>query len=138
MKVYITRAIPEEGPRMLRAAGHDVIVSGKDGVLTREELISALKENNPDAVLCLLTDKIDAEVFDAAPNAKIFANYAVGYNNINIDDAKTRSVTVTNTPGVLTDTVAEHTVALMLAATSRIAEGDRLTRTGRYDGWAPM
>jgi lactate dehydrogenase-like 2-hydroxyacid dehydrogenase len=137
-KIYITRQIPEEGPAALRAAGHNVVVSEKDGVLTRDELVSALKENNPDAVLCFLTDKIDSEVFDATPNAKIFANYAVGYNNINIDDAKSKGVTITNTPGVLTDTVAEHTVALMLAITSRIAEGDRFTRAGKYDGWAPM
>lgn len=137
-KIYITRRIPEAGPEKLRAAGHEVIVSEKDGVLTRDELLGALKEHDPDAVVSLLTDTVDEEVFAAAPNAKIFANYAVGFNNIDLAAAGTRGVVVTNTPDVLTDTVAEHTIALMLTATSRTAEGDRFVRAGRYDGWAPM
>lgn len=138
MKIYVTRKIPESGIELLKAEGHDVTVSEKDGVLTRDELLEALKSEPYEAVLCLLTDTIDKEVFDAVPTAKIFANYAVGFNNINLDDAKAAGVTITNTPGVLTDTVAEHTVALMLSITSRIAEGDRYTRAGKYDGWAPL
>ncbi|MEX0652038.1 MAG: D-glycerate dehydrogenase [Candidatus Paceibacterota bacterium] len=138
MKVYVTRRIPESGISLLKKAGHDVVVSEKDGVLTREELIAELKKDAYDAVLPLLTDPIDAEIFDAVPSAKIFANYAVGYNNIDVEEAKRRGITITNTPGVLTDTVAEHTVALMLSITSRIAEGDRFTRAGKYNGWAPM
>jgi len=137
-KIFVTRKIPESGLEMLRNAGHEVIVSEKDGVLTRDELLTGLRDLNPDAVLPLLTDTIDGEVFDAAPNAKIFANYAVGFNNVDIEAAKSRGVTVTNTPGVLTNTVAEHTIAMMLSATSRIAEGDRFTRAHRYEGWAPM
>jgi len=137
-KIYITRQIPESGPAALRAAGHDVVVSEKNGVLTKDELLEALKENDPDAVLCLLTDKIDAEVFDAAPKAKIFASYSVGFGHMDIAAASERGVTLTNTPGVLTDTVAEHAVAMMLAATSRIVEGDRFTRAGKYEGWGPM
>jgi len=136
--VFVTREIPNVGILAMQTAGHDVIVSEKEGVLTKEELIASLKAHNPDAVVCLLTDTIDAEVFDAAPNAKVFANYAVGYNNIDLAEAGKRGVVVTNTPGVLTDTVAEHTIALMLSATSRIAEGDRFVRAGKYDGWAPM
>ena len=137
-KIYVTRNIPESGLVLLRDAGHEVVVSGKDGALTHDELIAVLKKENPDAVLCLLTDNIDAEVFDAAPNAKIFANYAVGYGNIDLQAARERGVIVTNTPGVLTDTVAEHTIAMMLAIASRIAEGDRFVRAGKYDGWGPM
>ncbi len=75
--VYVTRHIPEIGINLLRAAGHTVDVSSKDGVLTNVELVSALKAKPYDAVLCLLTDTINAEVFDAVPTAKIFANYAV-------------------------------------------------------------
>ena len=67
-KIYVTRQIPESGINKLKEAGHTVVVSEKDGVLTREELVAALEENNPDAVLPLLTDKIDAEIYDAAPN----------------------------------------------------------------------
>ena len=122
----------------MKSKGFEVDVSPKDGVLSKEELIAALRAKPYDAVLCLLTDKIDAEVFDAAPSAKIFANYAVGFNNIDLDAAKARGVTVSNTPDVLTETVAEHTVALLLALASRIVEGDTFTRAGKYVGWDPL
>jgi glyoxylate reductase len=137
-KIYITRKIPERGIKLLKEKGYEVDISEKNGVLTKEELINALKIKKYDAVLPLLTDKIDADVFDAVPNAKIFANYAVGFNNIDIEQAKKRGIVITNTPGVLTETVAEHTIAMILAVTQRIAEGDRFTRAGKYDGWAPM
>ncbi|NCN52450.1 D-glycerate dehydrogenase [Candidatus Parcubacteria bacterium] len=135
--IYVTRKIPTAGITLLEEAGHDVVVSAKDGVLTKEELLQALGEKEYDAVLSLLTDSVDGEVFDAAASAKIFANYAVGFNNIDLDAAKERGITITNTPGVLTDTVAEYAFSLMLAVTKRIAEGDRFTRKGEYEGWAP-
>ena len=135
--IFITRKIPDAGPALLRGKGYEVTVSEKDGVLTRAELLEALRAKEYDAVLCLLTDKIDAEVYDAAPKAKIFANYAVGVDNIDIVEAKKRGVMITNTPDVLTNTVAEHAFALMLSAAHRIAEGDAFTRAGRYTGWAP-
>lgn len=135
--VYITRHIPDIGINLLRAAGHTVDVSTKDGVLTPAELITALKAKPYDAVISLLTDTINKEVFDAVPTAKIFANYAVGYNNISLSDAKDAGVTITNTPGVLTDTVAEFTIALMLAVAKRIPESDAFTRKGMYEGWGP-
>lgn len=137
-KIFVTRAVPEVGITHLRNAGHEVDVSAKDGVLTREELIESLRQKAYDGVLCLLTDKIDGEVFDAVPSAKIFANYAVGFDNINLPDAKARNVAVTNTPGVLTDTVAEHTFALVSALAHRVVEADAFTRKGLYKGWAPM
>lgn len=136
--IYITRKLPPVAEEMLRAKGYEVDVSEKDGVLTKDELISALKAKQYDAVLCLLTDTIDDDVFASAPQAKIFANYAVGFNNIDVGAAKKRGVIVTNTPDVLTDTVAEHTFALMLSLSSRITEGDRFARAGKYHGWAPM
>lgn len=137
MKIYITRKIPNKGIELLKEKGYEVDVSDKDGVLTKEELIEALKAKEYDAVLPLLTDKIDEEIFDAVPAAKIFANYAVGYGNIDTVEAKKRGITVTNTPGVLTDSVAEHTFAMILGVTARITEGDRYTRAGKYKGWAP-
>ena len=137
VKVFITRKIPEAGINLLKEKGYEVDVSEKSGVLTKEELVEALSAKDYDAVLSLLTDKIDADIFDAVPTAKIFANYAVGFGNINAEEAKKRGIAVTNTPGVLTDTVAEHTFALILSITSRIAEGDRYTRAGKYEGWAP-
>ena len=136
-KVYVTRKIPEVGIKMLQDAGHEVDVSSKDGVLTREELLSELKKKEYDAVLCLLTDQIDGKVYDAAPKAKIFANYAVGYNNIDVEEAKKRGITVTNTPGILTETVAEHTMALMLSIMRRVPEADKFTKEGKFKGWAP-
>ncbi len=113
-------------------------INPADKVLSREELMGVLRQKPYDAVLCLLTDKIDKEVFSAVPTAKIFANYAVGYDNINLSDAKEKNVMVANTPGVLTETVAEHTFALMLAISHRVSEADRFTRAGNYKGWAPM
>lgn len=138
-KVYVTRAIPDLGLKMLREEGHEVVVSTKDGVLTKEELIAALKADRYNAVLCLLTDHIDAEIFDAAgKQCKIFANYAVGFDNIDLAAARQRNIIITNTPDVLTETVAEHTFALMLALAHRITEADRFARNGMYTGWAPM
>ena len=136
--IYVTRKIPELGLAMLRDKGFTLDVSEKDGVLTKDELIGALRSKPYDGVLSLLTDTINGEVFDAVPTAKIFANYAVGFNNIDVPEAKKRGVTITNTPGALTNTVAEHAMALILACTTRTVEGDRLTRAGKYEGWGPM
>ena len=106
MKIYITRKIPEIGIQMLKDKGYEVEINPKDRVLSKSELIKILKNNSYDAALCLLTDKIDGDIFDAASNAKIFANYAVGFDNIDLDAAKKRGVMVSNTPGVLSEAVA--------------------------------
>lgn len=138
-KVFITRRIPDRGIELLKQQGCRVKVSSKKRVLTKEELIAALKGKNYDAVLCLLTDKINSEVMDAAgPQCKIFANYAVGFDNIDLQTAKSRGFMVTNTPDVLTETVAEHTFSLMLSIAHRIVEADKFMRRGKYKGWAPM
>lgn len=137
--IFITRLIPQDGIRMLKEKGYAVTVSEKDGVLTKEELIGELAKVRYDGVLCLLTDKIDDAVFEAAgPQCGIFANYAVGFDNIDTAAAKKRGVIITNTPGVLTETVAEHTFALLLSLAHRIAEADAFTRAGNYKGWGPL
>lgn len=136
-KVLITQQIRNEAADLLRASGHAVI-QGPAHQLTKDELIQALKEHAPDAVISLLTDTIDADVFDAAPQAKLFANYAVGYDNIDMAAAKERHVLVTNTPGVLTDTVAEFTVSLIFSLAKRVVEADDYTRSGKYAGWGPL
>ena len=139
MKIFVTREIPDRGIEMLRAHGHEVVIGPSERVLAKDELLAALQSAKYDALLCLLTDKIDAEVLDAAGGqCRVVANYAVGYDNIDVVAAEERHIIVTNTPGVLTETVAEHTFALLLALAHRIAEADRFTRAGRYDGWAPM
>ncbi|MEK9184899.1 MAG: D-glycerate dehydrogenase [Patescibacteria group bacterium] len=138
MKVYITRKIPEIGIKMLTDKGFEVDINPKDRPLTKKELIKVLTKKPYDGVLTLLTDIIDAEVMDACPTVKVFANYAIGFNNFNIEDAKKRGVILTNTPGGGADRVAEHTWALILALTCRIVEGDSYMRNGKYKGWDPM
>jgi glyoxylate reductase len=135
--IFVTRKIPDTGLRWMREGGHDVVVSEKDGVLTPEELRAALAARPYDGVVSLLTDTIDASILEVAPQVKIVANYAVGFNNIDVKGLQAAGVVVTNTPGVLTDTVAEFTVSLILALAKRIPEGDRFTRARKYDGWAP-
>ena len=134
--VYITRRIPQPGIDMAVEALETVDVNPHDRVLTRDELLEAVRGR--DGVLCLLTDTIDAEVLDAARGCKIFANYAVGYNNIAVEAATARGIAVTNTPGVLTDATADLTWALLMSAARRIVEGDQFTRAGKFDGWSPM
>lgn len=136
-KIFVTRKIPEAGIKKLLDKGYEVEISKKAGVLTKEELIWALREKEYDAVLCLLTDGIDKDVFDTAPKAKIFSNYAVGFNNIDLEEAKKRGLMISNTPGVLTNTVAEHTFAMMIALACRLVEGDRMMRDGKFVGWEP-
>lgn len=138
-QIFITRRIPARAEEMLRAAGYQVTVSTKEGVLTRDELKSALLQVPYDAVVSLLTDTVDADIISAMPSSvKIISNYAVGFNNIDIQAAHARGIVVTNTPDVLTATVAEHTVALILTLASRIAEGDRFIREGKFVGWDPL
>ena len=138
MKVYITRKIPEAGIKMLTDKGFEVEVSTKDRPLKKKELIKILKKGNYDAVITLLTDTIDAEVMDSAPTVKLYANYAIGFNNLDLVEAKKRGIYITNTPSGGAERVAEHTWALILALTCRVVEGDEYMRDGKYDGWDPM
>lgn len=133
--VYVTNEIPEPALNML-AEHCDMEVNRTGQVLTKTQLLEKVKGR--DAVLSLLTDPIDAEVMDAAKGAKIFANYAVGYNNIDIPSATERGIMVSNTPGVLTDTTAEMTWALLFSVARRVAESDKYTRMGKFEGWGPM
>lgn len=136
MKVFITRKIPDRGIKLLQEKGYEVAISPHDRVLTRDELIEMGK--GADAVLAQLTDKIDGQIVDAiGKQLKVIANYAVGYDNLSVKEIAERGVALTNTPEVLTETVAEHTFALMLAIAHRIAESDKFSRAGKYKGWAP-
>jgi len=136
-KVVVTRKIPEVGIQLLKKAGFDVKVSPYDRVLTREELKKFIK--SADAILSLLTDKIDGEILDAAGSQlKIVANYAVGYDNFKLDDFKARKIYATNTPGVLTETVAEHAIGMLFAIAQRIVEADEFVRQRKFEGWGPM
>ncbi|MBN1867166.1 D-glycerate dehydrogenase [Candidatus Sumerlaeota bacterium] len=135
--VYVTRLIPQSGLDLLTGAGLNVEVNPDDRVLTRGELLAAVRGR--DGVLCLLTDTIDDAVMEAAgPQCKGFANYAVGYNNIDVAAATRRGLPVSNTPGVLTDTTAELAWALLFAAARRIVESDYFLRDGHWEAWGPM
>ena len=107
-----------------------------DRVLSKQEIIQGLKGN--DGLLCLLTDPIDKDVIFSEPKLKMIANYAVGYNNIDVSAATQRGIPVSNTPDVLTDATAEMAWALLFSVTRRIPEGDRFTRAGKFKGWAPQ
>lgn len=141
-RIFITQKIQPKAEEMLKAKGYDVVTSSKSGVLTKAELIAELKKSQNeavpyDAILSLLTNKIDGDVFDAAPAVKIVSNYAVGFDNIDLDAAKKRGVKVANAPGLSSQSVAEHTMGLLLSLAMRIVEGDRYVRAGSYQGWNP-
>ncbi|MDZ7792585.1 MAG: hypothetical protein U5P10_02500 [Spirochaetia bacterium] len=121
-KVYITRRIPQAGIDLLKQK-YEVEVNPHDRVLSREELLTAVLVA-ADGVLCLLTDKIDGDFFDSAPKLRGVANYAVGYDNIDVPEATSRKIPVSNTPGVLTDATAEMAWALLFAVARRVVESD--------------
>lgn len=135
--VYVTRLIPHAGLDLLTDAGVTVTVNPDDRVLIHEELLDAVRGR--DGVLCLLTDVIDDAVMAAAgPQCRGFANYAVGFNNIDVAAATRRGLPVSNTPGVLTDATADQAWALLLSAARRTVESDAHMRGGEWQGWGPM
>ncbi|HEY1037703.1 MAG TPA: D-glycerate dehydrogenase [Candidatus Paceibacterota bacterium] len=144
MNIFVTRKVPQVAFDMLAAKGYTVDLGSFDIPPTKAELVqylndAAQKGIRYDALLTLLTDQVDGELLDAAgPQLKIVSNYAVGYNNIVLADAAAKNVQVTNTPGNFSDTIAEHTAALILALTTRIVEADKFVRNGGYKGWDPM
>jgi len=135
-KVYVTREIPKAGIELLQQHCEAVEVNPDDRSLTHDELLRHVK--GKDGVLCLLSDRIDNEVFAAATGVKVFANYAVGYDNIDVETATRHGVIVTNTPGVLTDATADLAWALLFAAARKIVVSDRYVREGKFQGWGPL
>ena len=135
-RVFITQPIPEPGPTLIRNAAGSVTANKDDRILSAEALRAAVK--GCDAVLCLLTDQVDASVLEAAKGCRVFSNMAVGYNNIDVAEATKLGIAVTNTPGVLTEATADLTWALILGVARRVAEGDRVMRADAFPGWGPM
>ena len=135
-KVFVSRKIPEAGINLLEQAGMDVRIHAEPDILLYDRLVQEI--GDIDAMISLLSDKIDAELLAHAPDLKIIANYAVGYNNIDLAACSQRNICVTNTPDVLTDATADLTFTLMLSVAKRIAEGDRMVRSGQFAGWGPM
>ena len=134
--VYVTRQIPEEGINLLKKHCQTVEVNPNDRPLTYDELLRQVKGR--DAILTMLSDRIDVRLMQEATGLKIIANYAVGYDNIDVKAATAKGIVVTNTPGVLTDSTTDMAWALLLSITRRIVEGDRYTRAGKFVGWEPM
>ncbi|MBV8170757.1 MAG: D-glycerate dehydrogenase [Candidatus Eremiobacteraeota bacterium] len=134
-RVFVTRVIPDAGLTLLEKHT-DADVWPHDRAPTREELVRGAK--NADALVTLLTEKVDADVLAAAPRVRIVANVAVGFDNFDVAAATKAGVVMTNTPGVLDDTTADLAFALLLCTARRLAEGDRLMRTGAWDGWGIM
>lgn len=131
--ILVTRKLPSSVIAKLEQAGRVEVFTG-EGSMTPDEL--RVRSADKAAIVAMLTDQIDVPLFDAARQLKVVANVAVGYNNIDVAAARQRNVVVTNTPDVLTDSVADFTWALILALTRRISEGERLLRAGRWKGWA--
>jgi glyoxylate reductase len=136
-KVFITRKIPEEGLRILEEAGiqYDMFPHAFTPP-TKQQIMNGVQDC--DGLVSLLSDPIDQEVLESSTKLRIVSQYAVGYNNIDLDTAKDHGITVTNTPGVLTDATADLTWGLILSAARHILTSDKYTRNGNYLGWAPL
>jgi len=132
-RVLLTCRIPSSTLAKLEAGCSVELCDGRSP-LTEEELKRRLAGKQ--GLVSVLTDPVTAEVLNAAPDLKVVANIAVGYDNVDVAAARARGIVVTNTPDVLTNAVAEFTWALILAVTRRIGEGERLVRRGGWKGWA--
>jgi glyoxylate reductase len=138
-KVFITRPIPDIARQLLVEKGYSVESNTEDRILSHEELVTKLSTGNYDAVLSLLTDKIDVSIFENAPSVGIYANYASGFDNIDVAEARKRGIVVTNAPAEATpEAVAEHTMAVLFALATHIIQADAFVRGGKYIGWNPM
>ena len=134
-KIYVTRQIFDEAVDRLKDAT-DMKYWDSEMPPPRDVLLREVQDI--DGLYCLLTEKIDAELFDAAPNLRVVSSMAVGFDNIDVVEATKRGIPVGNTPGVLTETTADFAFALLMAAGRRVSEGDRYTRAGNWKTWGPM
>ncbi|WP_371371382.1 2-hydroxyacid dehydrogenase family protein [Sporomusa aerivorans] len=134
-KVFVSGLIPRIAAEML-SEHFEVTMHNELRLLSKQEIIDGLA--GKEALLCLLSDNIDADVIQSNPNLKIIANYGAGFNNIDVAAASARKIPVTNTPKVSTDATADLTWGLILAIARRIVEGDKTTRSGEFTGWAPL
>jgi glyoxylate reductase len=134
-KIFITRQFPGPAVELLRDR-YDVVINESDRVLSKAQLMRRVR--GVDVIVSLLTDAIDSEVMDAAGDQlRLIANYAIGYDNIDLQAAAERDIVVTNTPGQLAASIGEHTIALMLAVARRIVEADAFTKAHKYRQWEP-
>lgn len=132
--MLITRKLLEEGLSDLRDIA-DLDIWEEDAPIPREELLRRIADK--DALISLLSDRIDRDVIDRAKGLKVIGNYAVGFDNVDVEHATSKGIPVLNTPSVLTEATADLTFALLMAAARRIAEGERLVRSGAFNSWGP-
>jgi len=135
-KILVTRKIIEDGINLLLSKGYEVEINPHNRPLTRVELLERIKDK--DAVITQLVDRVDKDFFDVGKNVKIVANYAVGYDNIDLEEATRRGVYITNTPNVLNNATAELAWTLLFSVARRVIVADRFMRTGQYKGWDPL
>ena len=134
--IFVTRRVPDGALTPLYEAGHDVRVRPADDAIPRADLLEESAE--ADALVVFLSDRVDEELLDAAgERLRIVANYAVGYDNVDVPECTSRGVAVSNTPDVLTDATADHAWALLLSVARRVPEGHHLASTGAWSGWQP-
>lgn len=134
--IYITRRIPHFATDMLTLAGYMVTENQDEDIPTDAALRRIVSKGAYDGVITLLTDHINKAFFEAVPHVKIVSNFAVGFNNIDVEAAKAHGVAITNTP-VSNEHVAEFTLALILALATRLVEGNDYVKRGKYSGWSP-
>lgn len=133
MNIFVTRKLPSSVIARLESVGNVEVFSG-DTSITPEQLRAAVAGKH--ALVTMLTERVDAALLEAGPDLRVVANVAVGYNNIDVQACRTRGVICTNTPDVLTESVADFTWALILAVTRRLSEGERVVRRHEWKGWA--
>ncbi|MDA2914272.1 D-glycerate dehydrogenase, partial [Acidobacteriia bacterium AH_259_A11_L15] len=131
-KVLVARELPPRAMRLLEQHAELDVHRGQ-AQLSKQELMARLGDK--EALVCQLTQKIDAEALAAGAKLRVVANVAVGYDNIDVGAATARGIAVTNTPGVLDETTADFTWALLLGVARRVAEGDQFVRRGQWKGW---
>lgn len=134
-KVLVSRRVPREALELLEPH-FDLDHYNKPTAIPRRVLLQRIKDK--EGLLCILTEKVDGELLKAAPRLKAVSTYSVGFDHIDVKACSGRGVVVTNTPGVLTETTADFTWSLLMAAARRVCEGDRLMRRGLYKGWDPL
>jgi len=135
-RIYITRPLPEPAMRILEGAVEYRMWDREDEPVARESLLREVVD--VDGVICLITEKMDAEVIDRMRRSTVIAQVAVGIDNIDVAAATRRGIFVTNTPGVLTETTADMGWAILMATARRVVEGDKFTRSGRWKTWELM
>jgi glyoxylate reductase len=134
--IFLSRRLPDAGMVLLDHSEFNIDIHAKDTPLPAEELRQRVK--NVSGLICLLDDRIDKTLIDAAPQLQVISNTAVGYNNIDIKYARSKGIAVCNTPGILTEATAELAWALLFAIARRIPESDRFMRQGKFTGWQPL